>query len=101
MAALACIADAFDPSLDFSNRCVSDMAVSSQHNANMKFKKFSSVRIRLELRDNVEQSEFILRGLASIARSEAANDWITAEDVIAKLEAKVVAARERRDRHNA
>ena len=82
-------------------RCVADMAVYSQHNANMKFKSFSSVRIRQELRDNVEQSEFIRRGLASIARSEAVNDWIPAEDVIAKLEAKVAAARERRDRHSA
>lgn len=82
-------------------RCVSDMAVQSQHNANMKSRRLPSVQIKQELSDNVEQSEFIRRGLASIDRSEAASDWISAEDVIAKLEAKVAAARERRDSHNA
>ncbi|MDC8773546.1 XRE family transcriptional regulator [Roseateles albus] len=45
--------------------------------------------------DNV-QSEFVHRGLSAIARSEAAGDGIPAEQVIAKLEAKLAAAHERR-----
>jgi hypothetical protein len=87
--------------LDDLNRCVSDMAVQTQHNHSMGSKKPSLICIEQELPDNIERSEFIRRGLASIARSEAARDWIPAEDVIAKLQAKVAAARERRDRHNA
>ena len=52
--------------------------------------------VRAEVVRRKEQSEFVRRGLAAIARSEAAGDWIAAEDVIAKLEAKVAAARQRR-----
>ncbi|MBQ1761846.1 MAG: hypothetical protein IIZ92_02950 [Aquincola sp.] len=52
--------------------------------------------VRAEVTRRKEQSEFVRRGLAAIARSEAAGDWIAAEDVIAKLEAKVAAARQRR-----
>jgi len=43
-----------------------------------------------------EQSEFVRRGLSAIARSEAARDWIPADQVSAKLEAKIAAAQERR-----
>lgn len=52
--------------------------------------------VRAEVTRRKDQSEFVRRGLAAIARSEAAGDWIAAEDVIAKLEAKVAAARQRR-----
>ena len=41
---------------------------------------------------------FAERGRAAIVRSEAAGDWIPAETVIAKLEAKVGAAHERQMR---
>ena len=58
----------------------------------------SQFLVEQELRDNGKQSEFVRRGLASIARSEAAGDWIAAESVIAKLKARVAAAREQRDR---
>lgn len=51
--------------------------------------------VRAEVTRRKDQSEFVRRGLAAIARSEAAGDWIAAEDVIAKLEAKVAAARQR------
>lgn len=51
--------------------------------------------VRTEVSRRREQSEFVRRGVAAIARSEADGDWISAETVIAKLEAKVVAARER------
>ena len=51
--------------------------------------------VRAEVTRRKEQSEFMRRGLVAIARSEAAGDWIAAEDVIAKLEAKVAAARQR------
>lgn len=51
--------------------------------------------VRTEVARRRDQSEFVRRGLASIARSEANGDWIPAEQVIAKLEAKVAAARER------
>lgn len=51
--------------------------------------------VRTEVARRRDQSEFVRRGLASIARSEADGDWIPAEQVIAKLEAKVAAARER------
>ena len=50
--------------------------------------------VRTEVTRRNEQSEFVRRGLAAIARSEADGDWIPAETVIAKLEAKVAAARE-------
>ncbi len=53
----------------------------------------SAVRTELARRRN--QSEFVRRGLAAIARSEADGDWIPAESVIAKLEAKVAAAKVR------
>lgn len=51
--------------------------------------------VRTEVARRRDQSEFVRRGLAAIARSEAQGDWIPAEQVIAKLEAKVAAARER------
>jgi len=47
-----------------------------------------------------EQSEFVHRGLSAIARSEAAGDWIPADQAIAKLEAKVAAALELRKKPN-
>ena len=40
-----------------------------------------------------DHSKFARRGLAAIARSEADGDWIPAEKIIAKLEAKLAAAR--------
>lgn len=52
--------------------------------------------IRVEQAFRVEKSEFIQRGTESIARSEAAHDWIPADVVIASLESKGAAARERR-----
>jgi predicted transcriptional regulator len=55
--------------------------------------------VRIEVSRRREQSEFVRRGLAAIARSEAAGDWIPAETVIAKLEAKVAVARERQKKH--
>ena len=55
--------------------------------------------VRTEVSRRRDQSEFVRRGLAAIARSEAAGDWIPAETVIAKLEAKVTAARERQKKH--
>ena len=51
--------------------------------------------VRTEVSRRRDQSEFVRRGLAAIVRSESAGDWIPAETVIAKLEAKVAAARER------
>lgn len=66
----------------------------------MKATKPSSVLLEEKLRDDIEESKFIGRGLASIARAEASGRWISAEDVIAKLEAKVAAARERRDKQS-
>lgn len=48
---------------------------------------------RLERED---QTAFIRRGKAAIARSLAAGDWIPADEVLAKLEAKVETARLRR-----
>ena len=51
--------------------------------------------VRTEVARRRDQSEFVRRGMAAIARSEAAGDWIPANTVIAKLEAKVAAARER------
>lgn len=51
--------------------------------------------VRTEVSRRRDQTEFVRRGLASIARSEAEGDWIPAETVLAKLEAKVAAARKR------
>lgn len=55
--------------------------------------------VRTEVTRRRDQSEFVRRGLAAIARSEANGDWIPAEAVISKLEAKVAAARERQRNH--
>lgn len=52
--------------------------------------------VRKEVVRRRENSEFIRRGLAAIKRSTEADDGIPAEDVIAKLQAKVDAARKRR-----
>lgn len=41
------------------------------------------------------QRDFVRRGRAAIARSIQAGDWIPAEVVIARLEARLAAARER------
>ncbi|MEY2684156.1 MAG: hypothetical protein RJA09_1300 [Pseudomonadota bacterium] len=54
--------------------------------------------VRTEVARRREQSEFVRRGLAAIARSEAAGDWVPAEVVVAKLEAKVAAAKERQQK---
>lgn len=55
--------------------------------------------VRTEVTRRRDQAEFVRRGLAAIARSEADGDWIAAEVVIAKLEAKVAAARARQKTH--
>ncbi len=52
--------------------------------------------VRSEVNRRREQAEFVRRGLASIARSEAAGDWIPADAVLAKLEAKLAAAKRSR-----
>jgi len=51
--------------------------------------------VRTEVSRRRDQTEFVRRGLASIARSEEYGDWIPAETVLANLEAKVAAARKR------
>ena len=55
--------------------------------------------VRTEVSRRREQSEFVRRGLASIARSEAAGDWVPAETVIARLQAKLAAATERQQQN--
>ncbi len=55
--------------------------------------------VRTEVTRRRLQSEFVRRGLAAIARSEADGDWIPVESVLAKLDAKVAAARERQKKH--
>jgi len=57
--------------------------------------------VRIEVTRRQDQSEFVRRGLASIARSEAAQDWGSAEGVIRKLETKVAAAHERQKKSSA
>lgn len=42
------------------------------------------------------RSAFVQRGIAAIARSEMAGDWVPAELVIARIEAKLAAARDSR-----
>ena len=51
--------------------------------------------VRSEVERRRGQAEFVRRGLAAVARSEAAGDWSPAETVLARLEAKVAAARKR------
>jgi len=43
-----------------------------------------------------EQAEFVRRGLAAIQRTQAAGDGVLADAVIARLEAKLAAARKAR-----
>jgi hypothetical protein len=52
--------------------------------------------VRAEVTRRREQSEFIRRGLAAIARTVSANDGIPADAVLAKLEAKLASARKAR-----
>lgn len=52
--------------------------------------------VRAEVTRRREYSEFVRRGLAAIARSQAANDAIPADVVIARLEARLAAARRTR-----
>ena len=52
--------------------------------------------VRNEVTRRRVQSEFVRRGMAAISRTVAAGDGIPAETVIAKLEAKLAAARQAR-----
>ncbi len=52
----------------------------------------SAVRLTVEKRKN--QTEFIRRGIAAIAQTQRAGGGVPAELVIAKLEAKLAAARQ-------
>ncbi|EGJ10431.1 hypothetical protein RBXJA2T_08895 [Rubrivivax benzoatilyticus JA2 = ATCC BAA-35] len=54
--------------------------------------------VRTEVARRRDQAEFVRRGLAAVARSEADGDWVPAETVIAKLEARLSKARERRQK---
>lgn len=54
--------------------------------------------VRTEVARRRDQAEFMRRGLAAVARSEADGDWVPAETVIAKLEARLSEARERRQK---
>jgi hypothetical protein len=49
--------------------------------------------VRSEIVRRQEQAEFVRRGLAAIEQTEAAGDGVPAAAVIAKLEAKLAAAR--------
>ena len=51
--------------------------------------------VRNEVRRRQAQTEFMRRGLASIQQTIATGKGIPAEDVIAKLEAKITAAKQR------
>lgn len=53
--------------------------------------------VRPDVNRRRDQSKFARRGVAAIARSEAAGDSIPAETVIAKPNAKVAAAIERQN----
>jgi predicted transcriptional regulator len=52
--------------------------------------------VRSEVNRRRVQAEFIRRGMAAIERTVAANDGVPAEEVIAKLEAKVALAKKTR-----
>lgn len=49
--------------------------------------------VRSEIARRQEQAEFVRRGLAAIERTEAAGDGVPVAAVIAKLEAKLAAAK--------
>lgn len=51
--------------------------------------------VRTDVARRRDHAEFVRRGMESIARSEAAGDWVPADEVLAKLDAKVAAARAR------
>lgn len=54
--------------------------------------------VRTEVQRRHAQSEFVARGLAAIARSETAGDWVPADHVLDQLERKLAAAREAQSR---
>ena len=51
--------------------------------------------VRNEVKRRQDQAEFLRRGLTAIQRTVAAGDGIPASTVIAKLEAKLAAAKKR------
>ena len=51
--------------------------------------------VRNEVKRRQDQAEFLRRGLTAIQRTVAAGDGIPASTVIAKLEAKLAAAKQR------
>jgi len=52
--------------------------------------------VRSEVERRRTHAEFVKRGLAAIARSEAEGNWIAADVVIAKLEARLAEVRKHR-----
>ncbi|MCC9597505.1 MULTISPECIES: YlcI/YnfO family protein [unclassified Rubrivivax] len=54
--------------------------------------------VRTEVARRRDQAEFVRRGLAAVARSEADGDWVPAETVLDRLEARLSKARERRQK---
>ncbi|MBK1612034.1 hypothetical protein CKO44_00925 [Rubrivivax gelatinosus] len=54
--------------------------------------------VRTEVARRRDQAEFVRRGLAAVARSEADGDWVPADTVLEKLEARLAAARERQSK---
>ena len=100
--------------------CVQPSASQTQYTEGMKTATIPPVRIDPSFRKDIEQalemneslaslvekavrnevtrrrvqSEFVRRGMAAISRTVAAGDGIPAEAVVAKLEAKLAAARQ-------
>jgi hypothetical protein len=54
---------------------------------------FVEASVRDSVRRRVEQAEFVARGLASLANARAAKGYVSAEAAVAKLQARLDAAR--------
>ena len=70
-----------------------EMELSLEHNESLA--NLVETAVRNEVKRRQAQTEFMRRGLASIQRTVATGEGIPAESVIAKLEAKLAAAKKR------
>ena len=70
-----------------------EMELSLEHNESLA--NLVETAVRNEVKRRQDQAEFLRRGLTAIQRTVAAGDGIPASTVIAKLEAKLAAAKQR------
>jgi hypothetical protein len=64
----------------------------------MKSTIIPSVRVAPELREQIDQTEFVARGVRSLAQARASGHCVEADDAIARLRTRLASARARQAR---